>query len=408
MGVGKGWRSGPGPGRVDWAWRIGRGLGVLPLGWGSAGVRPFRQDTAQTFCADLTNLKKGVDFCSDTELCLPQQQNKRFQPKLKGGMNMSTTPNIELILNTTIGIEVEMTGITREKAATVAATVLGGCSIYKGGTYGKWVCIDNRGREWAFVSDASIHAVNERGRRVDNRSGYSCELNTPPITYAEDMEKFQELIRALRSAGAVSGTQYGCGIHIHVSGKGHTVKTVKNFIHLLYSNDEVIRKSLGVTDDRQRWCQPIDTRLVEAVKNADTLEKLADAWYETYSPDEERYFHYNSSRYHILNLHRYFSTLGKKSNTIEIRAFNASLHAGEIRAYALLVLSMNASALTQKNIRALKNPIMQAGNEKFAMRTWLNRMGWTGEMYKNPHKLFIKRLSGDAAWRFGKNGDLYR
>ena len=176
----------------------------------------------------------------------------------------------------------------------------------------------------------------------------------------------------------------------------------------MYSNDALIRKSLGVTWERERWCEPIDQALVDAVKNADTLEKLADAWYSTYAPYQNRNAHYNDSRYHILNLHRYFTTLGTAANTIEIRAFNASLHAGEIRAYVLLVLSMNASALTQKNIRALKNPIMAAGNEKFAMRTWLNRMGWTGEMFKNPHKLFIKRLQGDAAWRFGKSGDLYR
>ena len=323
---------------------------------------------------------------------------------------MSTKPSIELIMNTTVGVEIEMTGITRETAASVTATVLGpGCRVqYKGGSYGKWVTIDQRGREWAFVSDCSIQAVNGNGTRVDSRGEYSCEMNTPPITYAEDMENLQKIIRALRSAGAVSGTQYGCGIHVHVSGKGHNAKTVRNFIHLMYSNDELVRKSLGISSNRLRWCQPINNALVEAVKNADTLEKLADAWYGTYAPYEHRTSHYNQSRYHILNLHRYFSTLGQNSNTIEIRAFNASLHAGEIRAYVLLVLSMNASALTQKNIRALKNPIMQAGNEKFAMRTWLNRMGWTGEMFKNPHKLFIKRLQGDSAWRFGKNGDLYR
>lgn len=321
---------------------------------------------------------------------------------------MSTTPNIDLIMNTTVGVEVEMTGITRENAARVAAAVLGGQASYQGGAYGKWVCIDQRGREWAFVYDASIQAVDNRGRQANNRGEYSCELNTPPITYAEDMEKLQELIRALRSAGAVSGTQYGCGIHVHVSGKGHDAKTVRNFVHLLYANDELIRKSLGVTEARRRWCEAIDARLIDAMKNADTLEKMADAWYETYAPFEDRNAHYNRSRYHVLNLHRYFSTLGKDSNTIEIRAFNASLHAGEIRAYVLLVLSMNASALTQKNIRAIKNPIMVCGNEKFAMRTWLNRMGWTGEIFKNPHKLFTKRLQGDAAWRFGKNGDMYR
>ena len=33
---------------------------------------------------------------------------------------MSTTPNIDLIMNTTVGVEVEMTEITRETAARVA------------------------------------------------------------------------------------------------------------------------------------------------------------------------------------------------------------------------------------------------------------------------------------------------
>lgn len=68
---------------------------------------------------------------------------------------------------------------------------------------------------------------------------------------------------------------------------------------------------------------------------------------------------------------------------------------------------MNAKALTSKKIAVKKNPNMIAGNEKFAMRTWLTQMGWTGEMFKNPHKHLIKNLSGDAAWRFGKGFDKY-
>ena len=315
---------------------------------------------------------------------------------------MSNIPARELIENTTIGIEVEMTGITRESAARVTASVFadGGTVTYEGGSYGEWCYTDGQGRKWKYVSDGSILTTGGRDT--------SCELNTPPITYAADMEKFQELIRALRRAGAVSGTQYGCGIHIHVSGKGHTPETVRNFANLFYANDELIRKSLGVSNDRQRWCQPITEPIVKNFKTCRTFEKMADVWYSVYAPGESRSAHYNHSRYHILNLHRFFSTLGTPANTIEVRAFNASLHAGEIRAYALLVLSMNASALTQKNIRPVKNPIMIAGNEKFAMRTWLNRMGWTGEMFKNPHALFIKRLAGDSAWRFGRNGDQYQ
>lgn len=318
---------------------------------------------------------------------------------------MSTPINMNLIYNTTFGVEVEMTGITREAAARVAATVLGSGSRVEhvGGYYDRWSCFDAQCREWAFVSDSSIRSTGGHAMQT--------ELNTPPLTYSADIDTLQALIRALRSAGAVSGTQYGCGIHVHVSGQGHTYKTIRNFANLLYSNDELVRKALGVTADRQHWCQPISERLVNAMQNAESMDALQRTWYETlngrYTGNEDR-DHYNSSRYHILNLHRYFSTLGKASNTVEIRAFNACLHAGVIRAYVLLVLSMNASALTQKNIRAVKNPIMIAGNEKFAMRTWLNRMGWTGETFKNPHKLFIERLNGDSAWRFGKNGDLYR
>lgn len=84
------------------------------------------------------------------------------------------------------------------------------------------------------------------------------------------------------------------------------------------------------------------------------------------------------------------------------------LHAGVIRSFVLLVLSMNAKALTSTRIKAEKNPIMTAGNEKFAMRTWLVSMGWTGDMFKNPRQHLLKNLAGNSAWRFGKSGDLYR
>lgn len=315
---------------------------------------------------------------------------------------MSTIPSFELINNTTFGVEIEMTGITREAAARVCASVMGeGSSVVYEGTYYKvWTCIDRQGRKWKFVSDASIHTTGG--------SDTSTELNTPPLTYGADMEKLQELVRALRRAGGKTGAAYNCGIHVHVSGKGHTPQSIINLINLFYSNDELVRKSLGITDDRQHWCQPINKNLVDNVKGKKTFEAIEDAWYETFNANYGRREHYNNSRYHILNLHRFFCTLGRPDNTVEVRAFNATLHAGEVRSYVLLVLAMNASALTQRNIRAKKNPIMIDGNEKFAMRTWLNRMGCTGEIWKTPRSLFTKRLAGNSAWRFGEDGTQYR
>lgn len=325
---------------------------------------------------------------------------------------MSKEINKELIYKTTFGVEIETACISRESAARVAAGVFGTGRVANRGIecgYGRWSAYDAQGREWAFVSDSSI--MDGRGRH-DSFGG--CELNTPPLTYEADIELLQNVIRALRGAGAKSGPEYGCGIHVHVSGKGHSPKSISNFVSLIYSNYTLVSKSLGITASRERWCRDFsdgnmsEDDFVEKFKKAQTFDKQADLWYTNFAPYDSRRAHYNSSRYHLINLHRFFSTLGTPANTIEIRAFNATLHAGEVRAYILFVLSMNASALTQKNIRAEKNPIMLAGNEKFAMRTWLNRMGWTGETFKNPHALFIKRLEGDSAWRFGRNGDLYR
>lgn len=329
------------------------------------------------------------------------------------------------MINTmTYGVEIEMTGITRESAARVTASLLGnGARVdYVGGSYGKYKVTDSNGREWLYVSDCSIHAVDSNGRTANCRGDYSCELNTPPLMLS-DMATLQELVRALRNAGAKTGAQYGCGIHIHVGSAEHTAKTLINFINLVYSQETMLYKALGVDDERvHQWCVPMNNRLsyeaqgtpthfMEDLKSCKTIEQIEVAWYKNFSggsPEYCRAQHYDESRYHLLNLHRYFSTRGRACNTIEIRAFNATLHAGTIRAFVLLVLSMNAKALTSSRIKAEKNPIMVAGNEKFAMRTWLVGMGWTGEMFKNPHKHLIKNLSGDAAWRFGKTGDLYR
>lgn len=324
----------------------------------------------------------------------------------------------------TYGVEIEMTGITREAAAQITASVLGnGARVhYSGGAYGKYVVTDASGREWLFVSDCSIRAVDTTGRRVDCRGSYSCELNTPPL-YLSDMELLQDVVRALRKAKAKTGAEYGCGIHIHVGSSEHTAKTLINFINLVYSQEDMLYKALGVDEERRaQWCVPINARrngsmtgrptnFLTDLDSCKTLEQVETAWYKNFSsgdPSWCRTNHYDESRYHLLNLHRYFSTRGRGCNTIEIRAFDASLHAGVIRSYILLVLTMNAKALLSSNIKRQKNPIMIAGNEKFAMRTWLVGMGWTGDMFKNPHQHLIKNLAGNSAWRFGKNGDLYR
>ena len=42
------------------------------------------------------------------------------------------------------------------------------------------------------------------------------------------------------------------------------------------------------------------------------------------------------------------------------------------------------------------------GNPKFAMRTWAIRLGFKGPEYKDLRAYLLKRLPGDAAWRYGR------
>lgn len=60
------------------------------------------------------------------------------------------------------GIEIEMTGITRAKAAEVTAEYFGTRVKYLGTYYDTYAAIDTEGRQWKFMSDGSITAQKNR------------------------------------------------------------------------------------------------------------------------------------------------------------------------------------------------------------------------------------------------------
>ena len=114
------------------------------------------------------------------------------------------------------------------------------------------------------------------------------------------------------------------------------------------------------------------------------MSQLADIWYEGYYGS--RNIHYHDSRYHFLNLHSFFTG----NHTVELRGFYSELHAGKVRSYIVLALALNHQALTQKCVSS-KNS--QVENEKFAMRTYLNRIGLIGCEFKNCREHLTQALS---------------
>lgn len=124
------------------------------------------------------------------------------------------------------GVEVEMTGITREQAATALAAYFATDARYVGGAYDKWCVTDRDGKEWTVMSDSSIHGEQKigSGYRATGDYRYRVEMVTPKLTYAE-LPKLQECVRQVRHAGAKANSS--CGIHVHVDAANHNRQSLK-------------------------------------------------------------------------------------------------------------------------------------------------------------------------------------
>lgn len=287
------------------------------------------------------------------------------------------------------GIEIELTGITREKAAKVIADYFGTESFYIGTYYETYGAKDRQGRTWKATYDSSITAQKkERGRTVHANEKYKCEIVSPILTY-EDLSDLQEVVRQLRHSGAFTSSQ--CGIHIHVDASRYTPQTLRNLVNIIASKEDILYKALRIDPERMRWCKKTNEKLIETInrRKPQTMEELKDIWYA--GSRRSRSEHYNDTRYHGLNLHATFT-----KGTVEFRLFNSTTHAGEIKAYIQFCLAVSHQALTQKKASARKTV---TDNEKYAFRCWMLRLGLSGDEFKTCRLHFLKHLEGNAAWR---------
>lgn len=291
--------------------------------------------------------------------------------------------------NQKYGVEIELTGITRRKASEIIAQHFGTESKYRGGSYDEYYAYDNQGRKWTAMSDGSINTTDRNGRPTGRE--YSCEIVTP-ICGWDDIETIQQLIRELRHEGAVANES--CGIHVHVDATNHTAKTLRNLVNIMMCKEDILFKALGVTNSREeRWCKKVDENFITRLNHSKptTTERVERLWYNGPS---QRYTHYDSSRYHALNLHSLWQGKG-----IEFRCFNGTTHAGKIKTYIQLCLAICNQALTQDKARAMKT---RTTNEKYTFRTWLLRMGMIGDEFKTARNFLLEKLDGDIAFKGGR------
>ena len=313
-------------------------------------------------------------------------------------MNAKTAKQIEKMKKQTIGVEIEMNSITREKASQLTADFFGTERheyTHNRNGYQTWSAWDAQGREWKFQKDVSISGLESE----------KCEMVTPILTYS-DIEILQELVRRLRKAGAKSDYTRGCGVHVHIGADGHTPQSLRNLANIMASHEELLIESLKIDNGRtSHYCKTVNPNFLEKLneKKPSTMADLADIWYTANHASSGRSHHYNGSRYHQLNLHSVFT-----KGTVEFRLFQFDkpengrqngLHAGKLKTFIQLALALSEMAKELKNASPKKST---SENKKFLMRTWLIRLGFVGDEFATAREILMKNLDGDCAFRFGR------
>ena len=262
----------------------------------------------------------------------------------------------------TFGIEIETTGLGRRGTAEAIARFFGTTARYVGAHLDDWKVPMPDGRHWTVEKDGSV-------------TDPSAEVVSPVCRW-EDIEMVQKVVRALRNAGAKVDSS--CGIHIHVGLGSHTPKTLRNLVNIVNAKEDLLTMALGITPERRgRWCKPVDPEFLRKLNSIKpkTMEDFARVWYTysggTFSPE-------------------------RPAHTIEFRAFEATLHAGKIKAYIQLCLAISAQALAA-GAASPRRP--ETDNPKYTFRCWLLRLGFIGDEFATAREHLLKSLPGNAAWR---------
>ncbi len=286
-----------------------------------------------------------------------------------------------MLKNQLFGVEVEMTGITREKAARLVAEVLGTTPSHpESNCYHTRTIADLAARKWKIMRDSSIEAIRNDGTS-EPLDEYRVEFVTPPLNYS-DIELLQNIIRKLRENGAKAHSS--CGIHIHVDGANHTAVSLRRLVNFMTARQDLIYEALQIGDRESNWCHKLNKTLLDAMKKDKNLtkEKAEEIWYSRANDgycggiDHQ---HYNATRYHGVNLHSFFT-----KGTVEFRLFNSTLHAGKIKAYIQFCLAVSAWAITSQEKIVFRSMDGYTPEQKVTiMRNVLtHRLGLYGDEFK--------------------------
>jgi uncharacterized protein (UPF0216 family) len=159
-------------------------------------------------------------------------------------------------------------------------------------------------------------------------------------------------------------------LEVSIPLEGYQGKSLRNFMHIIYSKQPLIKKALGFEEDlvSQEVIKALD------VKPMVTLEHFQRALEGIGCPG-----------------------IDFEKEIITFKLGPNGHDPDKVKAATQLLGLANLSARRLKRNAAAK--VIPTDNEKYTFRTWLVRLGMIGDEYKTARNVLLKNLSGNSAFR---------
>jgi len=242
----------------------------------------------------------------------------------------------------------EVTGLERKQVAAIIAEALGEQVKYAGPT--------------SFSYQVGSWTINR-----------NCLVTTPELATIEH-ELLRKVLDALKNARVLAK---GDGT-VTFSMDGHNGASLRNVVNLIWSKQNLLKKSFGRQDDI------LTADFVFAVKDVpiDTAEDFTSVINN--ARETGKIEGTGDLTFDIVN------------QTVSFGFLPDTLDCDEVIALITLCHKINEQAKLQK-FSSTKQKV--TGNDKYSLRVWLIRLGFVGSEYKMDRKILLSKLTGDGAFR---------
>lgn len=221
---------------------------------------------------------------------------------------------------------------------------------------------------YQIKTEEETYTIDKAGK-ITNSEGMELELEDilNPIVQEETIEVTEEQTEKIQNAP----------FEIAIPMEGYTGITLRNLINMIYSKQELIQKSLGISG---------------YIINEDFVKGINEA--EIHTLEEFKREVDNIGKDNCKGIE--FDWGNKK---ISFKFINKEADAEKIKAYTQFIELLDQSA---KELKHASAKVSITDNPKFTFRVFLIRLGMVGDKYKTTRKILLKNLEGNAAFRYGK------